>query len=116
MLKIPEKSNLAFTRRQSLVAALAGAATIGLGLRAAAAAEESLPIEGAMPPLASDGLWLNSAPLTREALRGKVVLVRFLDLFLHQLPAHAALCAGLARQISRARVGGDRRPYARVRV
>jgi thiol-disulfide isomerase/thioredoxin len=77
MLKTPEKSNLSLTRRQSLAAALAGAVTIGLGLRAAGAAEEALPIEGEMPPLASGGLWLNSAPLTREALRGKVVLVDF---------------------------------------
>lgn len=70
-------SNLSFTRRQSLAATLAGAAAFGLGVKGVRAAEESLPVEGAMPPLATGGLWINSAPLTREALRGKVVLVDF---------------------------------------
>ena len=73
MLTTPDTSNLAFTRRKGLAAALAGAATFGLGLKAAGSSEETLPVEGEMPPLAS-GLWLNSAPLTREGLRGKVVL------------------------------------------
>ena len=77
MLKTVEKSHPSFTRRQSLVAVLAGAATLGLGLKAAHASEDSLPVEGEMPALAGGGLWLNSAPLTREALRGKVVLVDF---------------------------------------
>ena len=36
-----------------------------------------LPVEGAMPPLDGATQWLNSAPLTREALRGKVVLIDF---------------------------------------
>lgn len=36
-----------------------------------------LAVEGEMPPLAGAVAWLNSAPLTREALRGKVVLVDF---------------------------------------
>ena len=36
-----------------------------------------LPVEGEMPSLAGATLWLNSPPLTREALRGKVVLVDF---------------------------------------
>jgi cytochrome c biogenesis protein CcdA/thiol-disulfide isomerase/thioredoxin len=35
----------------------------------------SLPVEGSMPPLAGAVAWLNSPPLTREQLRGKVVLV-----------------------------------------
>ncbi|HWN37836.1 MAG TPA: cytochrome c biogenesis protein/redoxin, partial [Gammaproteobacteria bacterium] len=37
----------------------------------------ALPVEGAMPSLAGATRWLNSAPLSREALRGKVVLVDF---------------------------------------
>jgi cytochrome c biogenesis protein CcdA/thiol-disulfide isomerase/thioredoxin len=37
----------------------------------------SLPIEGAMPSLAGAVEWLNSPPLSSEALRGKVVLVDF---------------------------------------
>jgi cytochrome c biogenesis protein CcdA/thiol-disulfide isomerase/thioredoxin len=36
-----------------------------------------LPVEGELPSLAGATGWLNSPPLTREALRGKVVLVDF---------------------------------------
>ena len=36
-----------------------------------------LPIEGQMPSLAGASGWLNSPPLTRESLRGKVVLIDF---------------------------------------
>jgi len=37
----------------------------------------ALPIEGDMPSLDGAVAWLNSPPLTREALKGKVVLVDF---------------------------------------
>jgi cytochrome c biogenesis protein CcdA/thiol-disulfide isomerase/thioredoxin len=37
----------------------------------------ALPIEGALPPLAGVTEWLNSAPLTPEALKGRVVLIDF---------------------------------------
>lgn len=37
----------------------------------------ALPVEGEMPSLAGATGWLNSPPLTRAALRGKVVLVDF---------------------------------------
>ncbi len=40
-------------------------------------AGDTLPVLGEMPKLDGATLWLNSAPLTREALRGKVVLVDF---------------------------------------
>ncbi|MCX7514264.1 cytochrome c biogenesis protein DipZ [Frateuria sp. STR12] len=36
-----------------------------------------LPVEGEMPSLAGATSWLNSPPLTRQSLRGKVVLVDF---------------------------------------
>jgi cytochrome c biogenesis protein CcdA/thiol-disulfide isomerase/thioredoxin len=36
-----------------------------------------LPVEGALPPLAGVTEWVNSPPLTREALKGKVVLIDF---------------------------------------
>ena len=36
-----------------------------------------LPVEGALPPLDGAVQWLNSPPLTREQLHGKVVLVDF---------------------------------------
>jgi cytochrome c biogenesis protein CcdA/thiol-disulfide isomerase/thioredoxin len=40
-------------------------------------AGSDLPVEGVMPKLDGATLWINSAPLTRESLRGKVVLVDF---------------------------------------
>lgn len=40
-------------------------------------AKKSLHVEGQLPSLAGAVEWLNSAPLTAEALRGKVVLVDF---------------------------------------
>lgn len=36
-----------------------------------------LPVEGELPSLAGLGPWFNSAPLTREQLRGKVVVIDF---------------------------------------
>ena len=36
-----------------------------------------LPVEGVLPPLDGIGPWLNSAPLTREQLKGKVVVIDF---------------------------------------
>ena len=44
---------------------------------AAQAREESLPLEGAMPALDGAIQWLNSPPLTRDSVRGKVVLIDF---------------------------------------
>jgi cytochrome c biogenesis protein CcdA/thiol-disulfide isomerase/thioredoxin len=37
----------------------------------------TLPVEGALPPLDGAVQWLNSPPLSREQLKGKVVLVDF---------------------------------------
>jgi thiol-disulfide isomerase/thioredoxin len=42
-----------------------------------AAQGDNLAVEGVMPPLDGAVTWLNSAPLTREQLKGKVVLVDF---------------------------------------
>ena len=36
-----------------------------------------LPVEGPLPPLDGLGPWFNSAPLTREQLKGKVVVIDF---------------------------------------
>jgi cytochrome c biogenesis protein CcdA/thiol-disulfide isomerase/thioredoxin len=44
------------------------------GARDSAAAAD-LPVEGALPPLDGAVQWLNTPPLTKDALRGKVVLV-----------------------------------------
>jgi cytochrome c biogenesis protein CcdA/thiol-disulfide isomerase/thioredoxin len=38
---------------------------------------DNLAVEGVMPPLDGAVAWLNSPPLTREQLRGKVVLIDF---------------------------------------
>jgi len=40
-------------------------------------APSGLPVEGTMPPLTGIVDWINSPPLTREALKGKVVLIDF---------------------------------------
>ncbi len=59
------------------------ARTLGMDMPATTAAVEesggrlNLPIEGMMPPLDGINEWLNSDPLTRERLRGKVVLIDF---------------------------------------
>jgi thiol-disulfide isomerase/thioredoxin len=45
--------------------------------RVSAAALQKLPIEGKLPSLAGATAWLNSVPLTPEALRGKVVVLDF---------------------------------------
>ena len=42
-----------------------------------AAQAETLPIEGALPSLSGAVEWLNTAPLSAEGLKGKVVLVDF---------------------------------------
>jgi cytochrome c biogenesis protein CcdA/thiol-disulfide isomerase/thioredoxin len=42
-----------------------------------AAPQLELPVEGLLPDLAGATSWLNSAPLTAQSLRGKVVLVDF---------------------------------------
>jgi len=49
----------------------------GSMMMTATPAASALPIEGSMPPLDGAVAWLNSPPLTREALKGKVVLVDF---------------------------------------
>jgi thiol-disulfide isomerase/thioredoxin len=51
----------------------------GSGMLAAstAAAAMTPPVEGELPPLSGAVQWLNSPPLTRQELRGKVVLIDF---------------------------------------
>ena len=66
---------------QSLLANVGGDASPNSGAMMAAkpelASNAALPIEGPMPSLDGAVAWLNSPPLTREALRGKVVVVDF---------------------------------------
>jgi cytochrome c biogenesis protein CcdA/thiol-disulfide isomerase/thioredoxin len=49
----------------------------GAMMMAARHSASALPVEGEMPSLAGATQWLNSPPLTKEGLRGKVVLVDF---------------------------------------
>ena len=49
----------------------------GGAMMSARAAPDSLPVESVMPPLDGVTQWLNSEPLARENLRGKVVLIDF---------------------------------------
>jgi cytochrome c biogenesis protein CcdA/thiol-disulfide isomerase/thioredoxin len=45
--------------------------------RTNAMGELMLPVEGALPPLDGLGPWFNSPPLTRDQLKGKVVVIDF---------------------------------------
>ncbi|WDU65052.1 cytochrome c biogenesis protein DipZ [Pseudomonas poae] len=49
----------------------------GGAMMAAVSHSDALPVEGALPSLDGAVQWLNSPPLTAEALKGKVVLVDF---------------------------------------
>ncbi|MDH0746991.1 cytochrome c biogenesis protein DipZ [Pseudomonas sp. GD03842] len=51
--------------------------TSGAMMRAAISSTSALPVEGQLSPLEGAVQWLNSAPLTAEQLKGKVVLVDF---------------------------------------
>ena len=62
---------------QGLLDAVPGAQPAGAISSTAAAADAPLPVEGELPGLDGATGWLNSPPLTREQLRGKVVLVDF---------------------------------------
>lgn len=54
-----------------------GAMMASGAMMAAANHSDTLPVEGALPSLDGAVQWLNSPPLTAEALKGKVVLVDF---------------------------------------
>jgi cytochrome c biogenesis protein CcdA/thiol-disulfide isomerase/thioredoxin len=58
-------------------AAVTGKSDLPRAPSAPGAAPSALPVEGTLPPLAGATAWLNSAALTPEALRGKVVLIDF---------------------------------------
>ena len=57
--------------------AMTGGAMAGGAMMSNNAHPGAAPIEGNLPPLVGAVAWLNSAPLTSEALRGKVVMVDF---------------------------------------
>ncbi|VVQ38100.1 Protein DipZ [Pseudomonas fluorescens] len=58
-------------------AMMAQVPTSGSAMKAADKTPGALPIEGNLPPLDGAVQWLNSPPLTAQALKGKVVLVDF---------------------------------------
>jgi thiol-disulfide isomerase/thioredoxin len=60
----------------SMQGAMTGTMTGAMSGSAPASAAD-LPVDGEMPSLSGAVAWLNSPPLTREALRGKVVVVDF---------------------------------------
>jgi cytochrome c biogenesis protein CcdA/thiol-disulfide isomerase/thioredoxin len=70
---------------QALVGRLAGQSpsngvammAAGGAMKVSAQAPGALPVEGNLPPLDGAVQWLNSPPLTAQALKGKVVLVDF---------------------------------------
>ena len=57
--------------------AMTGPSMTGPAMTAGGKAGAGLPVLGVMPPLDGATLWLNSPPLTREQLKGKVVLIDF---------------------------------------
>jgi hypothetical protein len=77
--------------------------TLGIGAAAvvcgAVAMASGNVDEGRMPDLDGAVNWLNSAPLSDKALRGKVVLVKFLDVLVHQLLAGVALHEGVGGEV-----------------
>jgi len=70
-------SKLSSAQTASLESALAR--KLGMGSSASSKADFStpLPVEGTLPAFDGLGPWLNSGPLTREQLRGKVVVIDF---------------------------------------
>jgi cytochrome c biogenesis protein CcdA/thiol-disulfide isomerase/thioredoxin len=70
-------TKLSLTRTTGIEQSLLEQASLERKTQNIAVAGSSLPIEGTMPELKGAVLWLNSPPLTRAQLRGKVVVVDF---------------------------------------
>jgi cytochrome c biogenesis protein CcdA/thiol-disulfide isomerase/thioredoxin len=70
-------AQLSLGRTNSIEQSLLDKAGSGRVVKTTAVAGSEFPVEGTMPPLSGATAWLNSPPLTREGLRGKVVLVDF---------------------------------------
>ena len=75
-----------------------------------------LPAEGHMPGFDGATGWLNSPPLTSEDLRAKVVLVDFWTYTCINWLRTLAYVRAWAEKYRGQRVGGGRRPHARVPV
>jgi cytochrome c biogenesis protein CcdA/thiol-disulfide isomerase/thioredoxin len=70
-------TRLSLTRTNGLEQSLLQGVGLGHKTQSIAVAGSTLPVEGTMPELNGAVEWLNSPPLTRASLRGKVVLVDF---------------------------------------
>jgi cytochrome c biogenesis protein CcdA/thiol-disulfide isomerase/thioredoxin len=70
-------TQLSLTRTNGLEQSLLQGSGLGRKTQSIAVAGSSLPVEGTMQELNGAVEWLNSPPLTRASLRGKVVLVDF---------------------------------------
>jgi thiol-disulfide isomerase/thioredoxin len=70
-------TQLSLTRTNGLEQSLLQGVGLGRKTQSIAVAGSNLPVEGTMPELNGAVEWLNSPPLTRASLRGKVVLVDF---------------------------------------
>jgi len=70
-------TQLSLSRTNGIEQALLEKAGLSRKIATTAIAGSSLPVEGQMPELNGAVEWLNSPPLTRAQLRGKVVLVDF---------------------------------------
>ena len=70
-------TRLSLTRTNGLEQSLLQGVGLGRKTQTIAVAGSTLPVEGTMPELNGAVEWLNSPPLTRASLRGKVVLVDF---------------------------------------
>jgi hypothetical protein len=72
--------------------------------------------EGELATLAHATAWINSEPLTPAALKGRVVLVQFWTLLVHQLAPKRAVRPGVGWEVQEGRAGGNRGTLARVWV
>ena len=70
-------TQLSLARTNGLEQSLLQGLGLGRKTQTVAVAGSNLPVEGAMPELKGAVEWLNSPPLTKASLRGKVVLVDF---------------------------------------
>ena len=78
-----------------------------------------LPVLGRAPDFAGNGRWFNTpgdASARPQGAAGPGGADRFLDLHLHQLPAHHALPARLGRELPRSGPDDRRRSHSRVRL
>jgi cytochrome c biogenesis protein CcdA/thiol-disulfide isomerase/thioredoxin len=69
--------SMAASNSMAAANSMSGNAMMAAAGHGGAPGQGGLPDEGPFPPLAGAAAWLNSPPLTPEALRGKVVLVDF---------------------------------------